>query len=69
MYQSLHCNTAKKSCQFSGDLYWIVYICEEHPFIAGSPDGIINCSCLPESQNCGVQGRKGCLEVKKPIYQ
>lgn len=44
-----------------------LHICEEHPFIAGSPDGIINCSCLPESQNCGVQGRKGCLEVKNPF--
>lgn len=44
-----------------------LHISEEHPFIAASPDGIINCSCSTESPNCNAQGRKGCLEVKNPF--
>lgn len=44
-----------------------LHISQQYPFIAASPDGIINCSCPAESPTCSAQGRKGCLEVKNPF--
>jgi len=43
-----------------------LYICQQYPFIAATPDGIIHCSCPADSQ-CTAKGKKGCLEVKNPF--
>ncbi len=65
MYQSLHCST-ETHINFQVTATGL-HISKEYPFIAASPDGIINCSCSPESPNCNAQGKKGCLEVKNPF--
>lgn len=44
-----------------------LHISEKYPFIAASPDGIINCSCPTESPNCNAKRKEGCLEVKNPF--
>ena len=44
-----------------------LHISKEHPFIAASPDGIINCSCPTNHQTVMQKQKKGCLEVKNPF--
>lgn len=43
-----------------------LHICQKYPFIAGSPDSLIKCSCPAESE-CKAEGQTGCLEVKNPF--
>ena len=46
-------------------LFTGLHISHEYPFIAASPDGMIQCSCpVDNTAGCCSHGKNGCLEVK-----